>query len=113
MSIKGENQNVVLKVGDYSYSVTASSVVVENLTIQGDDSTTDTPSFTNFIFKDVYFNMDSTSISFVNCKFRGTCFVKNTGTISFDSNCIGGYVATNGAITARMFGTDGLTSTDF
>ena len=40
-------------------------------------------------------------------------YVKNSGTISFDGNCIGGYVATNGAITARMFGIDGLTATDF
>lgn len=114
VSVKGDNQNIILKVADSTYSVTAGSVIVENVTIQGDGSTTDTPVFTNFIFKDVYFNMVSSSIGFVNCTFRGNCYVKNTGgSISFDGNCIGGYVATNGAITARMFGIDGLTSTDF
>lgn len=113
VSVKGDNQNVILKVADDTYTVTAGSVIVENLQIQGDGSTTDTPVFTNFVFKDVYFNMDSTSIGFVACQFRGNCYIKNTGSISFDGNCVGGYVATNGTITARMFGMDGLTSTDF
>lgn len=113
VSVKGDNQNVILDIGDDTYSVTAGSVIVENVSITASTAPTGTPVFTNFIFKDVYFDMDTSSIGFVNCTFRGNCYVKNTGTISFDINCIGGYVATNGAITARMFGIDGLTSTDF
>lgn len=111
VSVKGDNQNIILVPEDTTYTVAAGSVIIENLTFEKTGA--NTPVFTNFTFKDVYFNMDTTSIGFVNCQFRGNCYVKNSGTISFDGNCTGGYVATNGAITARMFGIDGLTSTDF
>lgn len=114
VNVKGDNQGIKLQVSDLAYSLSAlGNSIIENVAIERDDNGAGTPTFTNFVFKDVYFNFDTSSIGFVNCQFRGNCYVKNTGTISFDGNCIGGYVATNGAITARMFGIDGLTSTDF
>jgi len=72
-----------------------------------------TPQFTNFIFKDVYFDLDVQAITFSNCTFRGNCYVKNAGTTITFTNCKGGYVATNGAISATMFGIDGLSTSDF
>jgi len=115
VNVKGDNQGIKLQVSDVAYSLSAlGNSIIENVAIElDDDHTSATPTFENFVFKDVYFNFDTQSLGFINCKFLGNCYVKNEGTISFDGNCIGGDVATNGAITARMFGIDGLTSTDF
>jgi len=113
VNVKGDNQNIRLIVGDTAYEVLAGKSIIENVTIYESAPGSAEPSFEKFIFKDVYFDFNTLSLSFIDCEFRGNCYVKNVGTISFDADCIGGYVATNGAITARMFGIDGLTSTDF
>lgn len=106
-------QKVTLNISDTAYTTGAlGNVTVADVTISRDGTGGD-PSFENFRFKNVRFDLDETSLSFINCEFDGVCKVANTGTISFDSNCIGGVVATNGAITARMFGHDGLTLGDF
>lgn len=114
VNVKGDNQGIKLQVSDIAYSIAAlGNTIIENVSIERDDSTAGTPTFENFIFKDCYFNFDTASLGFINCQFKGVNYVKNVGSISFDGNCIGGHVATNGAITARMFGADGLTITDF
>ena len=116
VSYKGVYSGITLHFEDINYnSVTVlGNTTIENVILYRHDSNAGTPTFTNMVFKDVYFDCETSSVSFVNCQFKGNCAVKNSGgTISFDGNCIGGYVATNGAITARMFGIDGLTSTDF
>lgn len=113
VNVKGDNQNIRLITGDTAYEVLAGKSIIENVTIYSSDPGSSTPSFEKFIFKDIYFDFDTLSLSFIDCEFRGNCYVKNVGSISFDADCIGGSVATNGAITARMFGFDGLTLGDF
>lgn len=112
VSMKGVNQNLRLDVDDDTFSVTAGTVIIENFKIYRDDAGVGTPVFTNFIFKDCYFDFDTASLELSSCTFRGTCYIKNTGTIVLTSS-IGGVVLTNGTLPATMVGFDGLSTSDF
>ena len=113
VSLKCANQNIRLEVEDDSFSVTAGTVIIENAKIYRDDSGTGTPQFTNFIFKDCYFDFNVQDIGFVSCDFRGICAVKNAGSTITFTTCKGGVVLTNKTLPATMVGFDGLSTSDF
>lgn len=113
VSLKGGNQNVKLLISDAAYSVTAGTVIVENCTIYLDDSGNGTPSFTNFVFKDCYFDFDVQDLTFSACDFRGVCKIKNTGGSITFTNCKGGIVESNADLPATVRGWGGLSTSDF
>lgn len=112
VSLKGENQNIKLLVDDDTFSVTAGGTIIENLTVARDDDGDGTPQFVNVIFKDCYLDFDTASLTLNACQFRGTCYIKNTGTITFTS-CKGGNVITNGTLPATVQGVGDVPSADF
>lgn len=113
VSLKGINQNIRLLVDDATFSVTAGGTIIENVTIARDDDGDGTPQFSNFIFKDVYFDFDVSDLSFNGCTFRGNCYIKNTGgSISFTS-CKGGFVITNGTLPSTVQGVSSVPTSDF
>ena len=110
VSIRGANQNVNLTVDDDAFSVSAGSVIISNLKISRDDDGDGTPSFTNFIFHDCYFDFDVANLIFVNCDFRN-CIIKNTLTITF-TNAKGGPVLTTGTLPSTVQGWSGIPIAD-
>lgn len=113
VSIKGENQLIELLLNDASITVIQNSVVLENLKISRNDSGQGTPVLNGFIFKDCYLQFDVASVQFVNCEFRGTCYVKVTnGTCTF-TTCKGGIVITNKQLPGSVRGWDEVNVNDF
>lgn len=113
VNIQGINRGVKLILSNVAYSVTADTVLIENVNVRFEASGTGTPTMTGFKFKDVYFNIDCSTFTFINCKFEGICYVKATaGTVTF-TTCSGGMVVTNADPGANMFGYFGSATTDF
>lgn len=82
---------------------------IKDKNITGDYSGLGTTSYEGYYFKGVEFIFDIGSLEFINCKFRD-CYIKNTGAVLFDSDCIGGMVMTTGDtfLPGRIQGWTGL-----
>jgi hypothetical protein len=111
ISVKGINQNIYAYIQDESVTITEGTSIVENLTMYMTGGS-GTPVYNGIIFKDCFFDLNVTSITFVNCHFRGVNTVKlNAGTATY-TTCKGGVVLTNGTLPAEIVGWDNITITD-
>lgn len=110
VSVNGINQNVIASIPDESWSVSAGGVVISNITLKSDDDGA-TPSFTNFIFNNVFFDLTVGTIGFTACEFRNCIIKVNDGTPTF-TNCKGANVSTNVDLPDTISGFGGLNVDD-
>lgn len=96
--LKGINQDIVM-IPPSNATVSVSTLgnsIIENVTMYA-DVMGDTLAFTNIIFKDVYFDLIATSVTFTNCEFRN-CSIKvnddDDATATF-TTCKGASVTAN------------------
>lgn len=87
---------------------------ITNKDISFDNGGSGTTTYERYIFNNVYFNFNITLLNFINCLFLN-CWIKNTGSITFDADCKGGYVmSTAGSFApSTIIGSGGLSTTDF
>lgn len=70
-------------------------------------------SFTGETFFNYYFDYDVADLSFTDCIFRGTCYIKNIGGTITHTNSKGGLIFTNGDIVPGLKGYYGMDTADF